>query len=68
MTMQESKNEVECWVYLLHKYKPHMVELPYLESYSAKGDHGLEYVARYLRKKPGPEYWNDVKLEECPHS
>ncbi|KAF2359512.1 Gamma-glutamylcyclotransferase AIG2-like [Trinorchestia longiramus] len=37
--------ELDVWVYLLHSFKPAMLELPMLLSYSAKGDHGLEYVA-----------------------
>ncbi|KAK7013342.1 hypothetical protein SK128_018400 [Halocaridina rubra] len=42
--LQETGEEVECWIYLLHRYKPHMLELPFLTSYTAKGDHGLEYI------------------------
>lgn len=36
----------ECWCYFLKKYKPRMLDLPYLESYDSKGDHGLKYVER----------------------
>lgn len=51
----------EAWVYLLHTFKPAMLQLPALHSYASEGDHGLKYVSRYLRKDPGPEYWTDVK-------
>lgn len=51
------------WVYLLHTFKPAMLQLPALRSYASEGDHGLTYVTRYLRKDPGPEYWTDVKQD-----
>lgn len=56
-----SQEKLEVWIYLLHKYKSHMKDLPFLESYESEGDHGLAYVKRYLRPTPGPEYWSDVK-------
>ena len=63
INLLETKQTCEVWIYILHKFKPHMLELPFLTSYESKGDHGLPYVARYLRKNPGPEYWTDVKEE-----
>lgn len=62
--MESEEEEVECWVYLLFNFKPFMLELPFLTSYLSEGDHGKHYVARYLRQKPGPEYYTDVKLSE----
>ena len=56
-----ASGHVSAWVYLLHSFKPAMLQLPTLESYSAAGDHGLPYLPRYLRDKPGHEYWTDVK-------
>ncbi|XP_068234655.1 putative gamma-glutamylcyclotransferase CG2811 isoform X2 [Palaemon carinicauda] len=43
--LQDSGEEVDIWIYLLHHYKPHMIELPFLKSYQHNGDHGLKYVA-----------------------
>ncbi|XP_064471248.1 gamma-glutamylaminecyclotransferase C-like isoform X2 [Ornithodoros turicata] len=31
-------------IYFLKKYKPVLMEKPYLETYSSEGDHGLQYV------------------------
>ncbi|XP_013395289.1 gamma-glutamylaminecyclotransferase-like isoform X2 [Lingula anatina] len=35
--------DVLCWVYILEKFKPHLLELPFLSNYSSKGEHGLEF-------------------------
>ncbi|XP_018021565.1 putative gamma-glutamylcyclotransferase CG2811 [Hyalella azteca] len=56
-----SEATVDAWVYLLPSFKPAMLDLPRLKSYSASGPHGLAYMPRYARPKPGPEYWVDVK-------
>ncbi|XP_045108699.1 putative gamma-glutamylcyclotransferase CG2811 isoform X1 [Portunus trituberculatus] len=62
--LQESGKELECWVYLLHKYKPFMMELPFLNDYiAAADDPEKQYIARYLRKE-GDDYWLDVKMDE----
>ncbi|XP_047484468.1 putative gamma-glutamylcyclotransferase CG2811 isoform X1 [Penaeus chinensis] len=50
MTLEATGEVVECWIYLLHKYRPDLLDLPMLKSYSSKGSHGKEYVARYLRE------------------
>lgn len=61
--MQESGKELECWVYLLHKYKPFMMELPFLDDYSAADDDpDKQYKPRYLREEG--VYWSDVKMDE----
>lgn len=61
--MQESGKELECWVYLLHKYKPFMMELPFLDDYSAVDDDpDKQYKPRYLREEG--VYWSDVKMDE----
>ncbi|XP_045601954.1 putative gamma-glutamylcyclotransferase CG2811 isoform X2 [Procambarus clarkii] len=62
--LQKSREEVDCWIYLLFKYKPHMMELPFLKAYSSSGNHGKSYCARYLRQGPEEEYWTDVKFVE----
>ncbi|KAB7505203.1 putative gamma-glutamylcyclotransferase [Armadillidium nasatum] len=61
--LEESGEKCEVWIYLLHTFKDSMLNLPFLVSYESKGDHGLPYVMRYLREKPGSEYWSDVKQE-----
>ncbi|EEC19489.1 gamma-glutamylaminecyclotransferase isoform X1 [Ixodes scapularis] len=43
------------WIYFLKSYKEELLSKPYLEDYSSKGDHGLEYVERYLRKVKDPK-------------
>lgn len=62
--LEDTQEERECWVYLLHRYKPHLMELPFLDDYCAVDDPEKQYMPRYLREKPGPEYWTDVKLDE----
>lgn len=53
-------------VYFLKKYKPTLLEKPCFETYSSKGDHGLEYVPRYLRERADPEakHWKEVIRSE----
>ena len=63
VTLQETKEEIECWIYLLHDYKPQMLQFPYLVSYSSNGTHGQKYVSNYLRDERGADYWTDVKCE-----
>ncbi|XP_046553146.1 gamma-glutamylaminecyclotransferase-like isoform X2 [Haliotis rubra] len=36
--------QTDCWCYFLKKYKPKMLDLPYLDRYDSQGDHGLKYV------------------------
>ncbi|XP_046357423.2 gamma-glutamylaminecyclotransferase-like isoform X1 [Haliotis rufescens] len=55
--------EKECWCYFLKKYKPRMLDLPYLESYDSKGDHGLKYVERCDRVDVTHRAKNDVYQE-----
>ncbi|KAK8396207.1 hypothetical protein O3P69_005339 [Scylla paramamosain] len=64
--LEESGKEVECWLYLLHKYKPFMMELPFLDDYNAAPDDpDKQYMPRYLREKGNEnEYWSDVKVDE----
>lgn len=63
--LEESGKEVEAWVYLLHQYKPFMMELPFLSDYcSLPDDSDKKYITRSLREVPGPEYWKDVKQDE----
>lgn len=59
-TMQESKEAIDCWIYLLHHFRPELLELPHLSTYFSKGD----FVPRHMRDIKGPEYWSDVKLPE----
>ena len=61
--LQETKEEIECWIYLLHDYKSQMLQFPYLISYSSNGEHGQKYVSNYLRDERGADYWTDVKCK-----
>ncbi|XP_071549996.1 putative gamma-glutamylcyclotransferase CG2811 isoform X2 [Panulirus ornatus] len=61
--MDDSKEEVDCWMYILFGFKPYMMDLPFLKAYYSEGDHGKKYVSHYLREVTGPEYWNDVKVD-----
>lgn len=59
LVQKEDKTEVhECWVYFLKAFKSELLNLPLLEDYSSKGDHGLPYMER---SKRDPNY--DYKLE-----
>ncbi|XP_042877670.1 putative gamma-glutamylcyclotransferase CG2811 isoform X2 [Penaeus japonicus] len=59
-SIQESKEVVDCWIYLLHHFRPELLKLPHLSTYFSKGD----FVPRHLRDIQGSEYWADVKLPE----
>lgn len=59
--VESSTGLVATWVYLMYAFKPAMLSLSTLTSYSTKGDHGLEYKERYFRDTHGSEYWSDVK-------
>ena len=34
---------IKCWIYVLPKFKPEMLELDYLKDYHSVGDHGKPY-------------------------
>ena len=44
-----SKTEMQCWTYFLPRFRPELLELATHACYDAHGEHGLKYVARYLR-------------------
>lgn len=50
-----SKKRLKVWVYFLKNYREDLLQRPHLESYSSKGDHGLEYVPRYIRQAQDPQ-------------
>ncbi|CAG0914111.1 unnamed protein product [Notodromas monacha] len=52
----------KCWTYFLSKHKPELLRLPFLETYSSAGDHGLEYVTRYSRTLKNYNVREDVQL------
>ncbi|VDL75365.1 unnamed protein product [Nippostrongylus brasiliensis] len=45
--------ETTAWIYLLRKWRPDIynVSTPMMSNYSSKGEHGREYVERYVRAK-----------------
>ena len=45
----ETGEIIQCLVYILTSFRDELLDLPHQDSYSSKGDHGLPYVARYLR-------------------
>jgi len=49
----------ECWIYLLKKFKPEMLEQQQFADYSSSGAHGLVYAERYQRD-PYHNYKEDV--------
>lgn len=58
--LNEPSETLQCWVYLLPRYKPFILHLCYLEEYSSTGDHGLPYVPRY-RREPNHIPYTDVQ-------
>ena len=60
--LNECGKEVECWVYLLHHYKPYMMQLPFLDDYR-DDDQDKKFVENFLRES-GFEYWSEVKLDQ----
>ena len=41
--MDGSGDVIKCWIYVLPKFKPEMLELEYLNDYHSDGDHGKPY-------------------------
>lgn len=54
-----------CWTYFLQGHKPHLLELPFLKSYSSTGDHGLPYQERYRRD---PHFDYKVEVQDIPQN
>lgn len=52
---EKTKKKLKAWIYFLKDYREDLLQRPYLASYSSKGDHGLEYVPRYLRQAKDPK-------------
>ncbi|XP_075548101.1 gamma-glutamylaminecyclotransferase-like isoform X3 [Dermacentor variabilis] len=52
---EKTKKKLKAWIYFLKDYREELLQRPYLASYSSKGDHGLEYVPRYLRQAKDPK-------------
>lgn len=52
------------WIYFLKNYRQELLSKTFLEEYSSKGNHGLEYVPRYLRftKDPKNSHRHEVQL------
>ena len=46
-----TEREIEAWTYFLVQFRPEMLNLPQLDSYSSEGPHNMPYVARYIRDK-----------------
>jgi len=55
-------SEESVWVYFLTKYKPFMLDLPFLQNYTSNGSHNLPYVPRYKRNSEDRyNAYNEVK-------
>lgn len=63
---EKTKKELKAWIYFLKDYREELLQRPYIANYSSKGDHGLEYVPRYLRKAQDPKnsHWQEVLRNE----
>ncbi|XP_059474053.1 putative gamma-glutamylcyclotransferase CG2811 [Neocloeon triangulifer] len=44
--------EQMCWMYIIEKFRDDLLQLPFLEDYSAQGTHGLVYCERLMRDNP----------------
>ena len=55
--------EVECWIYILKKYKAEMLSLPLLAEYRSEADHGRPYVPRCDRENLS-NYYGDVMASQ----
>uniref|UniRef100_A0A7I5E9T0 Gamma-glutamylcyclotransferase family protein n=1 Tax=Haemonchus contortus TaxID=6289 RepID=A0A7I5E9T0_HAECO len=51
--LMSNNTETTAWIYLMRKWRPDIYEhaTPMMSNYSSKGDHGREYVVRYVRAK-----------------
>lgn len=54
---------VECWIYILKKYKEEMLSLPMLSVYRSEDDHGRAYVPRSEREHLS-NYYGDVMSQD----
>lgn len=63
---EKTKKRLRAWIYFLKDYREELLQRPYIANYSSKGDHGLEYVPRYLRKAQDPQnlHWQEVLRNE----
>uniref|UniRef100_A0A131XL02 Gamma-glutamylcyclotransferase family protein n=1 Tax=Hyalomma excavatum TaxID=257692 RepID=A0A131XL02_9ACAR len=52
---EETTKKLKAWIYFLKDYREELLKKPCIANYSSKGDHGLEYVPRYLRQAQDPK-------------
>uniref|UniRef100_G3MSE7 Gamma-glutamylcyclotransferase family protein n=2 Tax=Amblyomma TaxID=6942 RepID=G3MSE7_AMBMU len=52
---EKCKKQLRVWIYFLKNYREELLQRPYIADYSSKGQHGLEYVPRYLRLAQDPK-------------
>ena len=49
-----------CWTYMIHNFRPELLNLPMLLSFKTDGPYG-KYVPPWDRSKNGPKpHWSDV--------
>ncbi len=61
-SIQSGREPLKCWLYVLPNFKPELLSLKCLESYSAKDPSIGKYVERHLRTdEDSRNYYSDVK-------
>lgn len=55
----DSANHIQAQAYFLVKYRPHLLELPMLQSYTDLMD-GKKYFLPKDRDVPAPHWWYEV--------
>ncbi|KAJ9586305.1 hypothetical protein L9F63_020013, partial [Diploptera punctata] len=51
-----------CWIYLLKKFKPTLLDVEMFSNYSSSGPHGRPYGERYLRD-PSYDYKREILIQ-----
>uniref|UniRef100_A0A023FRI4 Gamma-glutamylcyclotransferase family protein n=1 Tax=Amblyomma cajennense TaxID=34607 RepID=A0A023FRI4_AMBCJ len=64
---EKCKKQLKAWIYFLKNYREELLQRPHIADYSSKGNHGLEYVPRYLRRAQDPNnsHTKEVLLSEA---
>jgi gamma-glutamylaminecyclotransferase len=56
--------DISPWIYFLVKFRPSLLQKPFLSDYDTNGEHGLRYVERFNRTLVDYNPTHDVQLSQ----
>jgi len=62
VTLLDTNETMQAWIYLIKSFKPELLKLPFITDYSSTGLHGLIYTEKSERF-PGYSARDDVKTD-----